>query len=31
MGVKNYNMFYNINEEQGIVTILRVFYNRRNI
>ena len=31
MGVKNYNVFYNVNEEQGNVTILRVFYNRRNI
>ena len=31
MGVKNYNVFYNVNEELGSVTILRVFYNRRNI
>ena len=31
ISVKNYNVFYNVNDELGSVTILRVFYNRRNI
>jgi plasmid stabilization system protein ParE len=29
--VKNYNVFYNVNDELRSVTILRVFYNHRNI
>jgi len=31
MGVKNYNVFYHVNEELGGVTVLRIFYSRRNV
>ena len=31
MGVKNYNVFYTVNEELESVIILRVFYSHRNI
>ena len=30
-GCKNYNIFYSVDDESGVVKILRVFYNRRDV
>ena len=30
-GYKNYNIFYSVDDDTGIVKIIRVFYNRRNV